>query len=90
MRFDNFKYSGCFIPATIKILNDLSSMIVKVVEIGNFKFGAYVFLSGVVRLWSTLHLSAFKYFNILLTYGCSFIILYFTIFLLAIIFVFFL
>ena len=47
MRFHTYQYSRFFIPATTKLWNELSSMIVEAAELLKFKLGANTFLLGV-------------------------------------------
>ena len=44
MGFYTSQYSKCFIPATTKLWNELSSIIVEAAELQKFKFGANAFL----------------------------------------------
>ena len=69
MRFHTSQYSKCFISATIKLWNELPSMIVEAAELQKFKIGANAFLLGVDGLQSALCPSVYKLFFFQLTFN---------------------
>ena len=87
MKFHTSQYSRCFIPATIKLWNELPSMTVEVTELQKFKLGANAFLLDVGGLQSAICPSVFYMLLILLTFYL--VLLNFLLLFVCFIFVFF-